>query len=196
MKQKMKQNEERMLDSLDSSGLGHNAIQLQIYTILQNKGRRTLQVIQRSSGCLSSTGSVCVWWGGRFMAASTHVSKNGVAKPWDSSPEEVLRGHGLGGELLWAWKAENQAKVNYPGTFWFHVVCFVRFGIHLGPIYPFLLSYVSLLEQDCLSYVGLTSASWSTEPIWFHRFTAGEEFASGWIVPWFSLIGDLDLDKI
>lgn len=39
----------------------------------------------------------------------------------------------------------------------FSVVCLIRFRTYLGPIYLFLLFYVSLLEWDSLSYAYLIS---------------------------------------
>ena len=50
----------------------------------------------------------------------------------------------------------------------------------LGTCYPFLLSNFSLLEWECLFYACPTIVFrlclGSTELVWFHRFTAGEEF--------------------
>jgi hypothetical protein len=52
-RKEMGKNKEKMLNFLDFIGWDHRAIFLQMYAILQDKGRMNLKVIQRSSGLLS-----------------------------------------------------------------------------------------------------------------------------------------------
>ena len=100
---------------------------------------------------------------------------------WDQLPNRAkwvglpLQSHGGDSATQWAWRAEHQSKKDYSQALRSNGICLMRFRTFLGPVTPFPLLISPFWNGNiCPMLVFLYFGS--TWLVWFHRFTAGEEF--------------------
>lgn len=75
---------------------------------------------------------------------------------------------------------------------WSSRICLAKFWTDLGPVAHSFFAFSPFWNEDVSPMPSMLWYFRSTQLAWFYRFTAGQEFASGWIIPWVSPISDLD----
>ena len=77
----------------------------------------------------------------------------------------------------WVWKTGHQTKEDFSQASRSNAICLTRFWNYIPPDRLFFFpSNFSLLEWECLSFGCPTIVFGNIQFIWFHRFTAGEEY--------------------
>ena len=179
--------------------------------LLQDDGRLTLFSLQTDSEVIKGAASITglpLGWERVAGAAGTYRSSGGpTSTTWHHVSATCTR--------AWCSSAAPGAGRCSWGTgsrLWQHPCCahgvhphWAHGCLHLGfegqdqpPVEPrgwdchsFLPSRLSSLNWECVSCAPPTILYFgSTWQVWLHRHTAGE-CASGWILPWVSLISDL-----
>lgn len=169
----------RWLYFSDSAGQENRAIQLWTWTNLREKGRMTWKVIQKSSGLPPWIQMARQWpWFQQArwpppeaLGAGPHCKAMGAASQGPEEGTELV----MAAKLLpqWVQKTGHWAKEDYAPDLGSNAVCLARFGTCLGPI---MSSSLWFLPFEMGMYTVSLSYCILEHGIWFHRFTAREEF--------------------